>query len=208
MHALAILVVTHGSARVADDREGRRKAPVVSQPVQSRQKFTLRQISCRAEDHYGAFGHTMLEAQRIRKRIPDLRHFCMVTSGLPASMESKKVLAVLEDLFFTVKINEAAKRAGLPITFVKSELDALEQAKTQPALIIMDINFQGIDPLSLIRKLKADDQTKRINLIGYLSHVQGELKMQAQEAGCDMVLPRSAFSQNLPQILKRHSSSS
>jgi len=123
-------------------------------------------------------------------------------------MESKKVLAVLEDLFFTVKINEAAKRAGLPITFVKSEHDALEQAKNQPALIIMDINFQGIDPLNLIRKLKADEQTKRINLIGYLSHVQGELKLQAQEAGCDMVMPRSAFSQSLPQILKRHSSSS
>jgi CheY-like chemotaxis protein len=122
-------------------------------------------------------------------------------------MESKKVLAVLEDLFFTVKINEAAKRAGLPITFVKSEHDALEQAKLHPALIIMDINFQGIDPLNLIRKLKADEQTKRINLIGYLSHVQGELKLQAQEAGCDMVMPRSAFSQNLPQILKRHSSS-
>jgi CheY-like chemotaxis protein len=122
-------------------------------------------------------------------------------------MESKKVLAVLEDLFFTVKINEAAKRAGLPITFVKSEHDALEQAKDQPALIILDINFQGIDPLNLIRKLKADEQTKRINLIGYLSHVQGELKLQAQEAGCDMVMPRSAFSQNLPQILKRHSSS-
>jgi CheY-like chemotaxis protein len=122
-------------------------------------------------------------------------------------MESKKVLAVLEDLFFTVKINEAAKRAGLPITFVKSEHDALEQAKLHPALIIMDINFQGIDPLNLIRKLKADENTKRINLIGYLSHVQGELKVQAQEAGCDMVMPRSAFSQNLPQILKRHSSS-
>ena len=122
-------------------------------------------------------------------------------------MESKKVLAVLEDLFFTVKINEAAKRAGLPITFVKSEHDALEQAKLHPALIILDINFQGIDPLNLIRTLKADDQTKRINLIGYLSHVQGELKLQAQEAGCDMVMPRSAFSQNLPQILKRHSNS-
>jgi len=122
-------------------------------------------------------------------------------------MESKKVLAVVEDLFFTVKINEAAKRAGLGITFVKSELDALEQAKLQPALIIVDINFQGVDPLNLIRKLKADDATRRINLIGYLSHVQGELKLQAQEAGCDMVMPRSAFSQNLPQILKRHSSS-
>ena len=34
--------------------------------------------------------------------------------------EPKKVLGVLEDLFFTVKINEAAKQAGIGIGFVKS----------------------------------------------------------------------------------------
>jgi CheY-like chemotaxis protein len=119
--------------------------------------------------------------------------------------QQKKILAVLEDLFFTVKINESAKRAGLPIQFLKSETDVIENAKTNPALIILDLNFQGIDPLKLIARLKADTDTKTISLIGYLSHVQGELKMQAQEAGCDMVLARSAFSQNLPQILKRHS---
>jgi len=120
-------------------------------------------------------------------------------------LEPKRVLAVLEDLFFTVKINESAKRAGFGITFVKSEHDVLEQAKHRPALIILDLNFHGIEPLKLIRKLKADEHTKGINLVGYLSHVQGELKQQAQDAGCDMVLARSAFSQNLPQILKRHS---
>jgi len=119
--------------------------------------------------------------------------------------EQKKILAVLEDLFFTVKINESAKRAGLPVKFVKSETDVLENARTHPALIILDLNFQGVDPLKLISRLKSDADTKGISLIGYLSHVQGELKMQAQEAGCDMVLARSAFSQNLPQILKRHS---
>jgi CheY-like chemotaxis protein len=118
--------------------------------------------------------------------------------------ESKKILAVLEDLFFTVKINESAKRAGLGITFVKSELDALEQARNGPALIILDLNFSGIEPLQLIQKLKADDHTRSISLLAYVSHVQGELKLQAQEAGCNMVLARSAFSQNLPQILKRH----
>ena len=119
-------------------------------------------------------------------------------------LESKKVLAVLEDLFFTVKINESAKRAGLGITFVKSEHDVLEQAKNHPALIILDLNFAGIEPLKLIQKLKADEHTKGINLLAYVSHVQGDLKLQAQEAGCNMVLARSAFSQNLPQILKRH----
>ena len=120
-------------------------------------------------------------------------------------MQNKKVLAVLEDLFFTVKINESAKRAGLPAQFVKSEKDALDKAAEQPAVIILDLNFAGIDPVGLIKKLKADDATKGVSLIGYVSHVQGELKQQAQEAGCDMVLARSAFSQNLPVILKRHS---
>jgi CheY-like chemotaxis protein len=118
--------------------------------------------------------------------------------------ENKTILAVLEDLFFTVKIHEAAKRAGLPVEFLKSEIDALLRAKTQPALIIIDLNFQGIDALKLVGELKADAATKGISLLGYLSHVQGELKLKAQEAGCDMVMPRSAFSQSLPQILRRY----
>jgi CheY-like chemotaxis protein len=121
---------------------------------------------------------------------------------------ANRVLAVLEDLFFTVKINESAKRAGLPIEFVKSHDDVLAKVLDKnggrPALIIIDVNFAGIDPLKLIATLKASDETKGINLIGYLSHVQGELKQAAQEAGCDMVMARSAFSQNLPQILKRY----
>ena len=116
----------------------------------------------------------------------------------------KTVLAVVEDLFFTVKINEAAKRAGLPAKFVKSEMDALHQAARGPAVIIVDLNCASVDTLELIRKLKADEATNKISLIGYVSHVQGELKQQAQDAGCDIVLARSAFSQNLPQILKRH----
>ena len=119
-------------------------------------------------------------------------------------MPQKKVLAVVEDLFFSVKINETAKRSGMPVEFVKSEVDALEKARAHPALIIIDLNFHAINPLQLIQKLKASEDTKAISLIGYVSHVQGELKQQAQEAGCDMVLARSAFSQNLPQILKRH----
>ncbi|MGH9593193.1 MAG: response regulator [Bryobacteraceae bacterium] len=119
--------------------------------------------------------------------------------------EPKKVVAALEDLFFTVKINESAKRAGVAIEFVKSETDVLEKARSKPALIILDLNCNAIEPLKLIGKLKSSEETKSIGLIGYLSHVQGELKQQAQEAGCDMVMARSAFSQNLLQILKRHS---
>jgi CheY-like chemotaxis protein len=119
---------------------------------------------------------------------------------------NNRIVAVLDDLFFTVKINESAKRAGMPITFVRSEEDALDQAAQKPALMILDLNCGRVDPLALIGKLKGDEATKSLNVIGYVSHVQGELKQKAQEAGCDMVLARSAFSQNLPQILKRYMS--
>ena len=119
-------------------------------------------------------------------------------------MHKKKVLAVLEDLLFTVKITDAAKRAGLEMEIVKSEKDVLEKAKEHPLLIIVDLNCTCVQPLRLISKLKGSPETKGISLIGFLSHVQGELKVKAHEAGANIVMARSAFSQNVQQILKRH----
>jgi CheY-like chemotaxis protein len=116
----------------------------------------------------------------------------------------KKVVAVLSDLMFIVKIQEAAKRAGLEAVFVKSEQDALAQAKESPAVMILDLNNTGAQPLDVISKLKSDQETSKISLLGYVSHVQADLKQAAQEKGCDMVIARSAFSQNLPTILRRY----
>ena len=118
--------------------------------------------------------------------------------------EPKRVLAVVSDLFFSVKISEAAKRNGLALEFVKEGKELMEKAKVKPSLIVFDLNFDSASPLDLIAQLKGNPETKGISLLGYLSHLQGELKMQAQAAGCDMVMARSALSQNMLQIFKRH----
>jgi PleD family two-component response regulator len=112
------------------------------------------------------------------------------------------ILAVVNDLFFSAKINEAAKHAGVTLEYATTESALMEKARSKPALIVFDLNFNAAEPLKLIGKLKADADLKDIPLLGYLSHVQTELKLKAQEAGCDTVMPRSAFSMNLPQILK------
>src|SRR5258708_17167418 len=88
------------------------------------------------------------------------------------TMATKKVLAVVEDLFFTVKINEAAKRSGLSVAFVKSERDALDQAAENPALIILDFNFVGVEPVQLIQRLKADPALQKISLLDCVAHVR------------------------------------
>lgn len=117
-----------------------------------------------------------------------------------------RIFAFVDDLFFLAKIQETARKLNVKVEFVKADkevLERLEKSEEKPALIIFDLNNAGAKPLVTIPKLRTKLK-KATNIIGFVSHVQGELKMKAQEAGCDMVLPRSAFSQNLGQLLRRY----
>jgi hypothetical protein len=55
--------------------------------------------------------------------------------------------------------------------------------------------------MALARELKSDEQLRSIPLIGFFSHVETELQRSAQAAGFDRVMPRSAFTSNLAEIL-------
>ncbi len=127
---------------------------------------------------------------------------------LPASVDTNsRIFAFIEDLFFMAKIQETAKKLNVKVEFVKSDKEMMEKmqqnGEEKPSLIIFDLNNASVKPLTLITKLKGKLK-KGTSIIGFLSHVQGDLKQKAHEVGCDMVLPRSAFSQNLPQLLRRH----
>jgi hypothetical protein len=120
---------------------------------------------------------------------------------------ASRIFAFVDDLFFMAKIQETARKLNVKVEFMKSEKDFMDRLKQNgdgpPSLLIFDLNSGSVKPLTLIPKLKAKLK-KGTSIIGFLSHVQGDLKQKAHEVGCDMVLPRSAFSQNLPQLLRRH----
>ena len=118
-----------------------------------------------------------------------------------------RIFAFIDDLFFLAKIQETSRKLNVKVEFVKTEKDILERmaqnGNGKPSLIIFDLNNLGAKPLATIPRLKKELK-KGTTIIGFLSHVQGDLKVKAMEAGCDMVIPRSAFSQNLPSLLRRH----
>jgi hypothetical protein len=119
-----------------------------------------------------------------------------------------KIFFFIEDLFFIAKIQETARKLGVKVAFVKNEKDAISaltagEEEDRPGLIVFDLNNANAKPLTLIPKLKG--KLKRsTSIIGFLSHLQGDLKAKAVEAGCDTVMPRAAFSQNLPNLLRRY----
>jgi hypothetical protein len=119
-----------------------------------------------------------------------------------------RIFCFIEDLFFLAKIQETARKLGIKVGFVKAEKDVIaklsegsEQGRT--SLIVFDLNNANAKPLTLIPKIRTKLK-KGTSIIGFLSHLQGDLKMKAIEAGCDTVMPRSAFSQNLPNLLRRY----
>jgi CheY-like chemotaxis protein len=114
------------------------------------------------------------------------------------------VLAVLDDLFFQVKIADAAKRAGLQLAVVKTEEALFQALEHLPVVLLIDLNCRAADPIRVVTALKAGPH-RELPVIAYVSHVESELIKRAREAGCDTVLARSAFSADLPQILLRYS---
>lgn len=118
-----------------------------------------------------------------------------------------RIFAFVDDLFFLAKIQEVSRKLNVKVEFVKSEKEIAEKVgdnpEDKPSLIVVDLNSNSIKPLPIITKLRSKFK-KPTSIVGFVSHVQGDLKVKAQEAGCDVVMPRSAFSQNLPNILRRH----
>lgn len=114
------------------------------------------------------------------------------------------VVALVTDLMFVSKIKGTADALGIPITLVR-HADALEQALTeQVRLVIIDLNAESGDPIAAIARCRSAGNPPYV--VAFLSHVQRELAAAAQEAGADLVIPRSSLSRDLPQLLQQHSS--
>jgi hypothetical protein len=129
---------------------------------------------------------------------------------LPVSADmATRIYCFIEDLFFVAKIQETARKLGIKVEFVKgSDKEAVAKLLElpegeRPKLVVFDMNNLNAKPISLIPKFKSKFK-KATSIVGFLNHLQGELKAKAIEAGCDAVMPRSAFSQTLPNLLRRY----
>jgi len=116
------------------------------------------------------------------------------------------VVALIDDLFFQVKVAETAKHLGIGLR-VCGTTEALlsEIAKQSPGLIVVDLNARS-NPVTAIEGLPP--AAREIPLVAFLSHVQTDLANRARAAGCREVMPRSVFTRDLATILARAKSHS
>ena len=112
------------------------------------------------------------------------------------------VIAVVDDLLFSSKIRSIADQAGRDVKFVRQPGDALDAiARDQPTLIILDLDREPLDPIGVVRAVRADPALRSIRLAAFVRHTSAGLIKEAREAGVDVVLARSAFFPALAEML-------
>jgi hypothetical protein len=113
---------------------------------------------------------------------------------------NKSLVAYVEDLFFRSKIDATARHLNVPVRFagVNELPDASRQEDT--AAVLIELSSNGT-PLDAVRRIRENSKTRDLPIIGFLSHVDRELARKAETAGVTQVMPRSQFSETLPDLL-------
>ena|SRR3989338_3707316 len=111
-----------------------------------------------------------------------------------------KIIAAVNDLFFASKIAETARQSNEYVTFVKNQYELFDYLNKNTELLIFDLSNKKLD-LSMIKEIKGNQILSKVKIIGFLPHVESELKSKALELGFDKVYARSEFSKKLAEII-------
>ncbi|HET7620525.1 MAG TPA: hypothetical protein VFK39_01365 [Gemmatimonadaceae bacterium] len=136
------------------------------------------------------------------RRVPDPHP--LATPYPPPLEGARPVFAVMSDLLFRSKIDDAARRNGLELRVAKS-LEQLERhlAKNEPAVVFVDLEADSPDPAAAIRVLRERAGENTVRIIGFAGHTNIGAIEAGRAAGATLVLARSGLTSQLPTLLER-----
>lgn len=99
-------------------------------------------------------------------------------------------ILVVEDNDMNMQLVEyLLEEGGFEIVKAASGEEALsitrDEAAPPPDLILMDIHLPGMDGLSVVRAMKADERIKAVPILALTAHAMRGDKDRFLEAGCD-----------------------
>ena len=112
---------------------------------------------------------------------------------------TKSLVACVEDLFFRSKIDATARHLNVPVRFVDGR--GLPGASREKGTAAALVELSASDCLDAIREIRENEATRELPVIGFLSHVDRELAQKAESVGVTRVMPRSQFSETLPDLV-------
>lgn len=121
----------------------------------------------------------------------------------------KLILVLVEDLYFTSRIESTAKNLGFQVELLERAngidrgfVEVLKER--QPSLVIFDLNNKHIPWKEWILEAKEDETTSAYPLIAFGSHMDVETMQMAKASGADAVLAKSRFTEAMAELILKY----
>lgn len=122
----------------------------------------------------------------------------------PAPEPSRPGILLSRDLIFTSKVTGTARALGHRVLVAGDvALAATMIEQWSPRVVFVDLSAGDlVQPAALLALRKQAGPA--IPFVAFGSHVETDALAAARAAGCDPVLPRSRFSAELPDLIRRY----
>jgi hypothetical protein len=120
----------------------------------------------------------------------------------PEKAESTGLL-VSRDLIFTTKVRGTASELGYPMMVAQTQSQALSMIESfRPRVVLVDLTAGGMAAPSALMAYQKRAGTD-VWFVGFGPHVEVDVLAAATGAGCHLVMPRSKFAAELPELMRR-----
>lgn len=112
-------------------------------------------------------------------------------------MSAPIIVAVITDLMFQSRLQEQARALGYQVVVAETPEAITEALRDDAALVVLDLHA-GVDWQRAVALAKE----RAVPVLAFGRHTEAQLLRSAREAGCDRVVPRSTFVEELPRLVE------
>jgi CheY-like chemotaxis protein len=112
-----------------------------------------------------------------------------------------RVVALVPDLLFGSQVQGALTAAGHEMKLVGDAERVRERLVAKPAVLVVDLVDRDLDGAALVEALAAEGLLGETRTLGFYSHVDALARERAEQAGFDLVVPRSRMAREGAQLV-------
>jgi DNA-binding response OmpR family regulator len=113
-----------------------------------------------------------------------------------------RIALLCPDLLFGSKVEGGLRAAGHEVTRFDGE-DMARAAVPESDLLIVDLTADTYDGATLVESMRFGRELEGVPALGFYSHVDAETKRRAEQAGFDLVVPRSRMNREMGALVDR-----
>jgi DNA-binding NarL/FixJ family response regulator len=118
-----------------------------------------------------------------------------------------RVAALVPDLLFGSRVQGSLLAAGHDVELIGEQerlSDRLRDPDAPPvSVLVVDLTSEGLDRAGLVQSLSQAGELAGIRTLGFYSHVDTAMRERAEQAGFDMVVPRSRMAREGAELVTR-----